>query len=424
MSILYIMVKFYASFKNTFHPCFEKYDIIVLREVKNVQVFSKNGGGEYMDKQFKVFEGEYLEDLMNDRELLEKRPSMYDSATKYVEEYQRCAKLGLQTSEQDLAAIEAMFLQTFREKTRTKTDEQSYTRKFYESWPVVREHIRANPARAQYFRDYVVDSLSFYDAMRRILDNELTNATVMEAGFGVTYDIAGWYGMLERDDPSLLFDTYESILVFYRERIHYGKVALDDLLKKPLGRKPRVVSIGGGLAPEVRKYGFTLDQIRQMEYVIIDRELYRDELDQVFRYAHGVDFAQTGIKYIQDDFCNIAEDPHYENFAEYVSAWGVASYCESDDEAYNLLRNGLRVAKPGERFNFDIQIIDDYLKRIALIYNWSEKYPLRPEKSLESGLERWAHLISEAGGKIVERQIDSRNEQPAGVIFSITDASR
>lgn len=368
-------------------------------------------------KHFKTYgDGtEHLEGLMN--AWSDRRPSAWDASTKYVKAYMRAKELGERTSDDVLQEIYAKLEVTFRAKTSDMTEAARYMDAFRSSWPVMLEVIRANSARGMYFLDKVVDSISFYDALRRIHDPEIPNATVLEAAFAVTYDIAGKYGKLDLDDPSTLFDMFEPIMV--EDRWRTAKVV--EKLQRLAGRRERsrVFPGGFGLGPEYRHFGFTLDQIRRLDIVGVDRDYHQKELDETFQYAHGVNFADTGIQLIQGEITDFVKQPEHFGAFDYAYMMGVMSYTEDDSGMCDLMDGALRVLKPGADFDFDLQVVDDSLRRVAMIFGWCEDYPLRPEATPEAAIERVNRVCRECDAELAEYEVDPRNDPAVGICFTV-----
>ncbi len=359
---------------------------------------------------------ERLEELMN--EWLHRRPSNWEAYDKYLTLFDECQQRGKKTPEQTLKKVYNAFARTF-EKIADEEQRLIFREKFEQTWPMMRDHIRKNPAIAQYYLEQVVDSPSFYDAMRRILDPGASGASVLEAAFGVTWDIAGNYGPLELDDPSTLFDVYTSIMNEPRWRSYPVESKLRELAGR--GEKARVFAGGFGLGPECRHFGISLKDLRALEIVAVDREIRMNELDEVFQYAHKVDFAQTGIKLYQDDIINFVNThPELHGQMEYGYTMGVLSYCKSRQEKCDLMDAVLTLLRPGATYDFDLQTVDSCLRLVSKIFGWSEEYPLRPEKSADAAIDEVIEVCKMCGADLNYYEVDPRNDPPVGVRFSVS----
>jgi len=358
---------------------------------------------------------ERLEALMN--EWADRRPSNQDAYGKYLRMYDECQKSGQQTPAKMIDRVYRAFAKVF---AAVKDPELAplYQAKFEETWPMMRDHISKNPAIAQYYLDQVVGSVSFYDAMRRILDPNASGASVLEASYGVTWDVLGKYGPLELDDPSTKFDVFTSMMNFARARCYVNTSTLLELSDRG---DARVFAGGFGLGPECRHFGISLKRLRNLQIVAVDRDVHPVELDEVFDYAHGVNFAGTGIELHQDDIVSFVK-AHSEMHGQmdYAYMMGVLSYCKSDHEMCDLMDAALTMLRPGARLDFDLQTVDDFLKLAAKIFGWSEHYPLRPEPNPEAAIDRVRRVCRMCGAELGNCEVDQRNDPPIGVIFSVS----
>jgi len=358
---------------------------------------------------------ERLEELMN--EWAGRRPSNWEAYGKYLQMYDDCQRGGRRTPLKLVEQVHRAFAKTFA-SVKDAELASLYQERFEETWPMMRAHIIKNPAIAYYYLDKVVNSVSFYDAMRRILDPTASGASVLEASYGVTWDVLGKYGPLELDDPSTKFDVFSSMMNFARARCYVNTSVLMELADRG-GAK--IFAGGFGLGPECRHFDISLKQLRNLQITAVDREVHESELDEVFNYAHGVDFAGTGIKLYQDDVVHFVKT-HLDLYGQmdYAYMMGVLSYCKSDHEMCDLMDAALMMLRPGARFDFDLQTVDDFLRLAAKIFGWSEQYPLRPEPNPEVAIDRVRRVCRMCGAELNDCTIDQRNDPPIGVIFSVS----
>lgn len=368
---------------------------------------------------------EFLENLMNDPQKVP-RISEWELYGKYLEEYDRYAETGMQSSEAEVQRVYNRLMETIQLQCKPLDKAFEYKKKLDESWPLAQACLMKNPARVHYWNDWVVRSISFYDAMRRILDPNIPNSTVMEASKGVTFDIAGKYGPLDpRRDVSVQFDTFLPIMASPRERAF---IAAMNAIKAD-----KILSIGCGCFPYFRQYGYPLWRIKQQHIVGIDLERPR-ELDQMFMYDRGVDFAGTGIEFMQGEAIDvlerwIKERPDVLGYFGMSDLLGVLSYCKTDEDAIRLLSLVKKVVQRHGLVVLDLQILDDVkdaegriimqgsLKFVSKMFVWSENMKLRPEPSVAAARQRVQNWCKKVGCKVALELVDARNTTPVQVTY-------
>ena len=388
-----------------------------------------------MDKVYVTYGNgtEFLEELMNKPEKVP-RISEWEFYGKYLNDFDEYARTGKRASDSALKMIYNRQLDTFK---RFFSLEESivYLEAFKKNWDGwMRDFVASNPARAQYWYDWVSRSPSFYDALRRINDPNIPNSTVMEASSGITFDSIGKYGRLSEGDPSLQFDTFFPIMIFPRERAYYA--AMNAI------KEDKYLSVGCGCLPQFRQYGYPLWRIKNQRIVGIDLEK-PSELDVIFSYAHGVSFAETGIHYIQGDALEVlkrglagelgkyygSDLPCFKEFFGGADMLGVYSYIKDDEIAIDFTLQIMRSLRKHGREVLDLQVLDDVkdadgriimqggLKFVSKMFNWSEKLRLMPEPSVEAARKRVRGWCKKVGCNVVQEIVDKRNTTPIGVTF-------
>lgn len=349
---------------------------------------------------------------------------MYKAYGQYLELYEKYRESGAITPESIILEIRSQLQETLRKKTLNDDEYFLYAKSMASSWPRVAEELRRNPAKAQYFADIVIHSSSFYDAMQSITGKGHAPSYALDSAFAVTFDIAGRYGALSRDDVSYGYDATDPNAIHFRERTNHAQ---QEILHPDV---KDVLDIGAGMGMIYRHYGITLADIRSKNIIALDRDykINQKELDTVFRYAHGVDFADTGIKFLDTDFQTFFKSDKIKESFDFVFVLGVMSYQQNYDERLQLLNYMKTATRPGKKIAFDMSVYDGdgkdgkggCMRFKKLIFEWSGTPPLKPSKNAEEAIDEVNSICKELGGlRIIRAITDQRNITPVGVYFDI-----
>lgn len=296
------------------------------------------------------------------------------------------------------------------------------------TWPKVQGMLRENAGLIAYMNDIGSRSLGFYYFLLLV-----PRAIALESAFGNNYVNDGKYRSLRFDRVSSRSAVKEPIFTELRWRDYRSQSVVREALERyreakekylnsgawsgaRAPEKPLVVSLGGGLLAEFRKFGFTLEDLRDLRIMACDMdESLIDELDVVFKHDFGIPFAESGIEY---RICNIEDffsKPELQNAADVVLMDGILSSYPKLKDMQRMVAGALRLLKKDGKFACDLQVMHPTLIRCALVLFW--KSDMVPELSAKRALKKMRKVCANLQTHILRYEVDPRNKKPVGVHF-------
>lgn len=364
------------------------------------------------------YEGEPMEEAMRDYKTYPPMKAWGDSL-KYV-----LATIGgrvfpwRRPTKQQLDQIHRGLLGYACEDCSTHEEREQEVRGIEKLWPHLEKKLASNAGLVKYMNDHGTVSHSFAQFPATLVPR----AIALESAFGTNYDNAGIYRELKPGCISCRCGAVEPEFVELRRRAYFAKSTVfqqfpelvyhaEHPSKKKLGR---VITLGGGLLVELRKFGWTLAQIQSLDIIACDMDkTLLKELDVVFLHDFGVPFAESGIDY---RFCSIEEvlaDESLRGTAQVVLMDGILSYCRDKQHMLEYVAGAKSLLMLGGCILCDWQVMEISLIRCALVQCWEST--MKPELAacFAVGKAKW---IARKLGLKVEYQIDPRNPRPLGVI--------
>lgn len=296
-----------------------------------------------------------------------------------------------------------------------KGDMQKAIQAIDDGWPKVKALLLNNAGLISYFNDYGSKSLGFYRFIQLV-----PRAVAIESAFGFGYRNDGVYGTFRGDYPMSCSGVAEPIFVELRWRDYRSQAVIREELelyrsgKKK--QKPRVISLGAGLLAEFRKFGFTLDDIRDLDIIACDMDkALLPDLDTVCMHDFGVKFSQTGIKMFFCDADEICDNPELWGTADVVLMDGVLSYYPKFKDMRQKVAKAMRLLKPRGKLACDLQVMHLTLIRCVIVFCWISS--MVPELSAGRALKKMRKICRDLGVEIVRSEVDPRNDKPVGVHF-------
>lgn len=269
-------------------------------------------------------------------------------------------------------------------------------------WPKIAPVIRKNPGLAKFMREYGVHSRFFLPFLCHV-----PQASSLGAAFGEGHDMSGKYTQIPKSDLMYRFSAQDEVFTWLRRRTK--------LVQEQMLSVNSVLFIGAGSLPEVRRYDYPLEQMKQ-RIVGYDNNLQlRDHLPEVFPKP----LEDYGIEYHFEPFDVAFADK--ENWGQYdlVVANGVLSYYAEQKQFVEMLKNMKLMLKRGRdsMIMFDLQLMRMELIRDVVILNWKSNPQMKPEKTLEGAVARVRKACTEVG-----LQVEKCEFNDIGVMFYIKNA--
>lgn len=310
---------------------------------------------------------------------------------------------------------------------RVYDDLISYTRSNYvgdmhhainvinDGWPTVKKLLLNNAGLVSYFNDYGSQSLGFYRFIQLV-----PRAVALESAFGAGYRNDGIYGTFRGDFPMSCSGVAEPIFVELRWRDYLSQAVIrEELALYRSGKKkqkPRIISLGAGLLAEFRRFGFTLEDIRDLDIIVCDMdEGLLSDLDVVFMHDFGVKFSESGIKFCICDVDEMCNNPELLGTADVVLMDGVLSYYPKLRDMQGKVAGAMRLLKQGGKLACDLQVMHLTLIRCVIVFYWISS--MIPELSARRALRKMRKICKNLGIEIVRSRVDPRNDKPVGVHF-------
>lgn len=285
-------------------------------------------------------------------------------------------------------------------------------------WPKLYEKLEDNAGLVKLMNNYGAKSWAFAQFPATLVPR----AIALDSSFGNNYDNAGTYCCLMGDHASCWSGAVTPVLVELRRRAYFAKSTifqqfseLVNYANHPAPQKlGRVITAGGGLLVEFRKYGWTLSQIQSLDIIACDMdETLLKELDVVFMHDFGVPFSETGIQYRHCTIEEMLADESLYGTAKVFLIDGVLSYCRDKQQMLAYVAGAKNCLTPDGCILCDWQIMEISLLLCVLVHCWVST--MKPE--LFPWMAVWkAKWIARKLGLRVEYQVDPRNPRPLGVI--------
>lgn len=308
-------------------------------------------------------------------------------------------------------------------------DTQSVIREINRTWPQVSEMLLGNAGSIAFMNDMGSHSLGFYYFLLLV-----PRASALESAFGYNYVNDGVYRDLRFDPVSKRLATMEPIFVEIRRRDYRSQEVVRQALARYREKRerylscdawtgdnkvpvrPLIISLGGGLLAEFRKFGFTLQDIRDLRIVACDTdEKLPQELDAIFRHDFGVSFAESGIEYRLCEIEDVFKDSELQNAADVVLMDGILSYYSQINDMQRMVEGALALLKRDGKFACDLQVMHPSLIRCATVLFW--KSSMKPERSAGRALSKMRQICANLQTQILRYEVDPRNKKPVGVHF-------
>lgn len=374
------------------------------------------------------YKGELMEEVMQD---YAKYPPMqgWDDALKYVfstlagKIFPWC-----KVTDDDAQKVYTIMYEYIKDNVHDKQELQIQLEGLDRLWPDLKQMMLGNRGLWKFMCDVGAQSLSF-----AIFPVRLTPRSIaLESAFGVNYDNAGVYKpLLMVQDISMRSAAVEPEFVELRRRAYYARQCMLDRIpglrdikdipsKEKLGT---VVTLGAGLMPEFRKFGFTLAQVQSLNIVACDMDRNaRKDLEMVMRYDFGVSLAETGIDYRNCMLQEVLNDRSLLGKVDVLLIDGVLSYCQSEQQLIDYLRGAKALlSKQNHGVIFcDLTVLDPTLMRCAIVQGWKTEdkaHAMHPDTSPKKAIAKMERACESVGGLHMRYEVDPRNPSPLGVIF-------
>lgn len=268
-------------------------------------------------------------------------------------------------------------------------------------WPQMKAIIRKNPGLAKFMREYGVHSRFFLQFLYHV-----PQASSLGAAFGEGHDMSGKYTRIPKNDLMYRFSAQDEMFVWIRRRTK--------LVQEQMYNAKSVLFIGAGSLPELRRYDYPLDQLKQ-RIVGYDSNLQlMGHLQEVFAKP----MEDYGIEYHFETFDKAFADKR--NWGQYdlVVANGVLSYYTKHKQLVRMLKN-MKLMMGQNKVSlmmFDLQLMQMELIRDAVVLNWKTKPQIKPEKSLQSAMRKVRKACDKVGLKVVKCEFNN-----IGVMFYIKE---
>lgn len=242
----------------------------------------------------------------------------------------------------------------------------------------------------------------------------------MENAFGYGYNLAEKYGPLSPQDVAFYWSLREPVLSGIRQRVYLAQDVLEALLRaavaKHFDRKLRVLFVGAGRLPELRRRGFPLEYIEQMEIVAVDEDKgVWDNIDGLFRYTFGKTVGELDIQYYNMSFLEFVRGGKWNGYFDVIIAQGVMSYYNNTTQTINMLRDMRSLLGANGIVIMDLQLFHISLLRCKFALDWNTNPPLSPDMSEGGARKRIQKACAAVGLDIIHTKLfrtDSRPNSP------------
>lgn len=306
---------------------------------------------------------------------------------------------------------------------RTGEDLAAYMDGLARIWPGMQRRMVAHPALYQYVMDFAVRSPTLLNFMSWVPCSE-----TMENAFGYGYDIAGRYGPLPLDDVAFYWSLREPVLSGIRQRVYYAQDKIEQMMKPILdghrGEPLKILFVGAGRLPELRRRSYPTEFFRHQEIVAVDEDKgIWDNLDELFVYTHHQPVADLGITYCNKSIAEFVRDPKWNGYFDLIVMQGVMSYYQDKTQTTHMLRDLRSLLKVGGEIVMDLQLFHISLLRCKFALDWNTTPPLSPDmsdKSAEKRIRATCQTVGLAVDDVRLFRTDSRPESPKiGMAFTL-----
>lgn len=268
-------------------------------------------------------------------------------------------------------------------------------------WPEMRKIIRKNPGLAKFMREYGVHSRFFLQFLYHV-----PQASSLGAAFGEGHDMSGKYTQIPQSDLMYRFSAQDEMFAWLRQRTR--------LVQEQMKKAKSVLFIGAGSLPELRRYDYPLEDLKQRVVGYDSNLQLRTHLAEVF--AKPVE--DYGIEYHFESFETAFADKN--NWGQYdlVVANGVLSYYTKHAQLEKMLKNMKLMLAAGKAnmIMFDLQLMQMELIRDAVVLNWRTKPQIKPEKSLYAAIRKVRKVCGKVGLRVVRCEFNN-----IGVMFYVQE---
>jgi len=310
-----------------------------------------------------------------------------------------------------------------KEVLHDRPDEiKQYLEGLEEIWPGMQERMLASPALMRYVEDFAVRSLSLLNFMSWVPCSE-----TMENAFGYGYSVAGQYGPLSIDDVAFYWSLREPVLSEIRQRVYYAQDMIARWMEHPewwYGPKLRILFVGAGRLPELRRRGYPTEWLDRQEIVAVDEDAgVWKNLDDLFRLAHGKSCAELGLNYCNVSLNEFTRNAGWGGYFDLVIMQGVMSYYRDEAQTLHMLRDLRSLMHPDGQLEMDLQLFHISLLRCKFALDWNTNPPLSPDFSAKGADKRIRKACADVGLVVEDSRTlktDSRaNAVKIGQIFTL-----
>lgn len=295
---------------------------------------------------------------------------------------------------------------------KTGEDFEAYMEGLQKIWPGMQRRMLVSPALFQYVQDFAIRSPTLLNFMSYVPCSE-----TMENAFGYGYNIAGEYGSLSIDDVAFYWSLREPVLSGIRQRVYYAQDIIARLMMYQNSATPlRILFVGAGRLPELRRRGYPRDYLERQEIVAVDEDRgVWGNIDDLFEYTHGCTVKDLNIKYYNASLHEFARDAKWAGYFDLVVAQGVMSYYRDDTQTQAMLREMRSLLKPDGLLVMDLQLFHISLLRCKFALDWNTNPPLSPDMTSRGAEQRIRAACGVVGLHVDDVRLfrtDSRQNSP------------
>ena len=266
-----------------------------------------------------------------------------------------------------------------------------------------------NPRLTSFEENYGARSKYFVPWQRTI-----PRAVALEGAFGWVYDFAGHWSKVESDDPFFWWIIREPMFVYLRERAMKTAEAL--------ASAKDVLFLGAGHLPELRHVG-----LKRPTLFVTACDNDSATLGELMSNSYvGDNVCTHNISYHHLDISRMLDyAERLRRSYDVIVMNGVAAYYYHRDGDKvvgflpHIVERAVSLLRPGGKFIFDFQLNHWNLLRDYLVFNWKSDPPMALLKDEDEVYAATSALIR-ALPVTPDYFIDSRNEDPTGVMVHLT----
>lgn len=302
-------------------------------------------------------------------------------------------------------------------------DRRAYQEGLEKIWPNLEQRMLKHPAVYKYVMDFATQSPSLLNFMSWVPCSE-----TMENAFGYGYNIAEEYGPLSPADVAFYWSLREPVLSGIRQRVCYAQGEIGRLMQPILRgerkEKLRILFVGAGRAPELRRWGYPTEFLLQQEVVAVDEDKgVWSNIDFLFQQVHGKTVKELGIRYYNMSFSEFMRNGNWNGYFDLIIANGFMSYYQDEMQTLHMLRGLRSLLKVGGRLVMDLQLLHVSLLRCKFALDWNTNPPLSPDVTDKGAEKRIREACQKVGFDVCDAQLlrtDLRPKSPKiGMVFTL-----